>query len=310
MKAEPEPPGLAPYKSFGWQGITLTVPSRWELVYTRGDYAAGHVRLADERAVRLEVRWQAGPAQAPASDTVESYLRGLRKKLKGSGFELSVQRNLKLASPPGKKVECYGWSADRQALGMLSRCQECGRTVHMHLLGEPQERLRGLARTVFSSLRDHPEGEELQWRFFDLDFRSPRRLPLRSSSLQAGCIRMQFGAGRTKLELVRLSLAEVLLRRRGLEEWFRSFYGPSLKRRSYRIVPDSFRGHQALALSGRAWLVVNPLAVAGRRRVVRAACWHCERTNRLFICGFDGPEAEQETFERARDGLRCCDAAR
>ena len=47
----------------------------------------------------------------------------------------------------------------------------------------------------------------------------------------------------------------------------------------------------------------------GRRRALRAACWHCEDTNRLFICCYDGPEAQAEMFCQALDGFKCCEDA-
>jgi hypothetical protein len=204
------------------------------------------------------------------------------------------------------EAECYRWLADRQVLAMATRCAQCGRVVHVRLLGEPQEGLKGLARTVFGSLRDHPEGDELAWQFFDLRFRSPVGLPLTKSVLQTGCIRMIFSRRWRRLEFVRLSLAQVLLADKGLRRWFDGFYAQPLKRRSYRLKEAEVRGHPAVELDGRPWLLVNPLRLAGRGRVSRATCWHCEETNRIFVCGYDGPGSEAGALERAVEGFFCC----
>jgi hypothetical protein len=306
MAAPPASRADAPYKTFGWQGVTLTVPRQWRLVFMRGDRASGQVRLADEEAVRLEVRWQpAAEGRAPA-ESVGAYLERLRRRARKEGAELTVQRDLKLASPPGMQVECYRWTADRQALAMLSRCEQCGRLVHLHLWGGPQEQLKGLARTVFASLGEHPDGDTDLWRFLDVEFRAPARLPLKASSLQTGCVRMAFGRRSERLEFVRVSLAETLLRGKGLEGWFRGFYGPSLKRRSFGVEPAEWHGHPGLDVRGRAWLALNPLALIGRRRLLRAACWHCEPTNRLFICRREGRTRDEEAFRRAVEGFNCC----
>ena len=107
MAADRASDGKRAYRTFGWQGVNLTVPSDWDLAYTRGTYESGRVKLV--------------------------------KKARRDGVELAPQRNLNLASPPGKDVECYRWTGDRQVLAMLSRCPQCGRVVHLQLSGAPQE---------------------------------------------------------------------------------------------------------------------------------------------------------------------------
>jgi hypothetical protein len=297
------------YRTFGWQGINLTVPADWDLRTKQGNYQAGRVRLADEHAVRLELRWQAARSSGHPGDTVSAYLASLDKAARKRGQRLSVQRGLKLGSPPGVEAECYRWAAEGQGVAMLSRCDRCGRLVHVQLTGARDEPLRGLARTVFASLKDHPADGGHLWSFFDVQFTSPRGLPLTSSDLRTGCIRMGFSRGLTKVEFVRLSLAATLLAGKGLDRWFREFYQKPLKRRSFRTRPCPVRAHDGIAVEGAPWLICNPLRLVGRRRLLRAACWHCDRTNRIFICCYDGPAAGADGFERAVEGFICCEAA-
>jgi hypothetical protein len=294
-------------KTFGWQGITLTLPADWHLGMTQGDHESGYVRLADEDALRLELRWETGPTEAPASDTVETYLGKLRKKARKSGVDLKVERDLNIARPTDN-VECYRWVADRQAIAMVARCAECQRTVHVHLLGEPDEGLRNLSRTVFASLTDHPEDDWALWSFHDLSFQSPEVLPPAQQKLTAGAVRMRFGGWLTRMEFVRASLAQVVLARKSLEDWFTDFYSKELKRRSWQVEPCRVKGHQGLRVQGRPWLLVNPLRLLGRPRVMRGRCWHCEQTNRLFICQFDGPEQFAHLLEPAVQKMACCQA--
>jgi len=296
------------YRTFAWQGITVTVPQTWDLIAAHGKFDSGYVRLGDETAARLEIRWQSGGADQPPAAAADAYLARLRKSAAKSGRSISVQRDLNLASPQGKDVECYRWVGDRQSVAMVSRCAECGRTVHLHVLGRPQDRLRSLARTVFSSLRDHSDDGTLAWSFFDVEFRTPASLALTRNSFQAGCIRMEFTHGLAKLEFVRVSLAEILLAGRDLAGWFGAFYRKPLKRRSFKLEPTTVRGHEGIDVQGRVWLVCNPLRLAGRARVVRATCWHCPETNRLLICAFDGPRAGADVLEPAVESFRCCSA--
>jgi hypothetical protein len=293
------------FRTFGWQGITLTLPQNWRLHMTQGGYDSGYVRLADEETLRLEMRWETGPTDSPAGSTAETYLAKLRKKARKSGLELKVERDLPLAAPTDN-VECYRWVADRQALAMVSRCSECNRTVHIHLLGEPDEGLRNLARTVFASLRDHPDGEWAQWAFHDLAFHSPVVLQPAHQGLQTGAVRMRFGGWLTRMEFVRASLAQVVLRRKSLEDWFADFYEKELKRRSWQTEPATVHGHPGLRLEGRPWLLVNPMRLLGRPRVLRGRCWHCQETNRIFICCYDGPQQFAHLLEPAVQKVDCC----
>ena len=306
MDSNPRSEGGRSFKAFGWQGINLTIPSDWTLVVTRGGHKSGYIRLADQTVLRMEMRWQAGRERGSPSLAVDRYLARLRKKARKSGWQFDVSRNLKLAAPPGKRVECYRWVADRQAVAMLSHCERCGRMVHVHLLGKPKEHLKGTARTVFASLKDHPEGESVRWAFHDVEFESPAALMLRDYSLKAGRVRMEFARPWTRLELVRMSVAEVLLARKSLEEWFREVFARVLKRRSISVRGAEVKGHPGVRVDGRAWLVVNPTGLLGRRRIVRGTCWHCEETNRLMFCCFNGPQARASMFQRAVDAFPCC----
>ncbi|MFO7958271.1 MAG: hypothetical protein R6X33_14385 [Candidatus Brocadiia bacterium] len=294
------------YDTFGWQGISLTIPVGWELVFTRGDRSSGYVRLADEERDRLEVRWERPRNPSSPARTVDTYVQKLEKRLRKDGIEVSVRRGIGLASPVGKEVECYRWDARQRGLAMLSICNECDRLVHVQVLGDRDESMNNLARTVFASLQDHPEDGADLWRFFDVEFRAPADLPLKSSSLKAGCIRMVFKDKRRRLEFVRMSLAEVVLAGKSLREWFEDFYSGRLKKYRSEIEEERLEGHEGLLVAGRGKLLSNPLGLVGRRRQLRAGCWHCEETNRLMICAFEGLERYEDVFSDALASFVCC----
>jgi hypothetical protein len=305
MPADPSAEGRRSLTTFGWQGIALTVPAGWDPVVAHGDYRSGHVRLADERAVRLEVRWQPGGERSPA-DMVGAYAGDLARKARKDGLAIQVERDLGLATPPDVDCETYSWTGERHVWALLGRSEQSGRVLHLHLSTGLEERAKGLARTVFASLRDRAPDQSLPWRFYDMDFVSPPGMPLLRQSLQSGCIRMVFGRRLSKLAFIRVSLAEVLLASRSLDGWFREFYAASLKRRRVRLSDDTFRGHPAAVIEGRVWPLMNPLSLVGRPRVVRGLCWHCEPENCIMICCFDGPEREAGLLDEAASRFRCC----
>jgi len=297
------------FKTFGWQGIRVTVPEQWELVGTAGDYGTGYVRLADEKQTRLELHWEKSKKPVDPSGLINLYVGKLAKKAKKQKLQLSVKRDLNLASLKGRKTECYSWTSDIQSLGMLSYCEECGRLVHMHVMGEVREPLRNLARTVFASLADHPEDGKVPWRFYDVEFETPAQMNLRKKDLKTGCIHMLFSARRKELEFVRFSLARILLSDRSLKEWFEEFYSKTLKKYRYRIRQEQIKGHDGLFLQGSPSVWRNPLELLGRRWVVRTACWYCPKTNRLFVCGCRAASNDEELWREAVESFRCCPTA-
>jgi len=306
MMAQPAKLGRRDLKRFGWQGIGLTIPKGWELVSTRGDYRTGYAGLADDKNVRLEMRWDSAQGTAEPSDAAARHIQALRKEAKKDQTDIAVRRDVKLVSLQGKEIECYEWRAGTQGAGMVSRCDECHRMVHLVVLGDSAEPLRGLSRTIFSSLQDHPEGGGLLWRFYDVAFCSPADLPLQQHELKTGCIRMFFGRARRRLEFARVSIASVVLGQQGLGEWFKGFYGPSLKRWRYKIDEAPSKGHSGVRLAGEAWLVADPGCLLGKRREIRVACWHCEPSNRLFIVRHSAPRGEESVFEQAVSDVQCC----
>ena len=45
------------WTTFGWAGITLSIPDSWEIAGISGDQKAGYLRLDDENMPRLELKW-------------------------------------------------------------------------------------------------------------------------------------------------------------------------------------------------------------------------------------------------------------
>ncbi|MFP4175948.1 MAG: hypothetical protein ACOCR1_01775 [Planctomycetota bacterium] len=291
---------------FGWQGISLTVPEQWGLVSTRGDYDSGFVALADEDTQRLQIKWEEGNNDSDPSEAANKYIRSLRKDYESDEQELQVNRRLNLATLPDKKVECYDWIGENRGTGMVSRCDDCHRMVHIVITGGPKESLRNLSRTVFASLQDHAIEERIHWKFYDIEFYSPAELALKRSELKTGCIRMQFRRKSQEIEFVRSSLAQMLLKKQSLKEWFTDFYADKLKRKSWDISAENLKGHEGLMLTGRPWLICDPWGIVGTRKKLRVACWHCQETNRIFVVGYGGRHNEH-MLEDVVNSTVCCD---
>ncbi len=306
MTAQKGKGGADELKRLGWQGIRLTIPADWELVSTQGSYESGYLALADAETIRLQMRWGSVRGKADPSEAAARHIRRLQKQARKAGTHVTFDTNLKLASLREKQIECYEWTGDSRGTAMVSRCEECNRIVHIVLFAGAERSLRKLARTVFSSLRDHCEGDAVLWKFYDVEFCSPTNMPLHRQDLKTGCIRMLFKKKRRELEFVRASVAQVLLARKSLREWFKDFYGPEFKRWHFDMSETQLKGHSGLRLEGRPWLLANPGRLIGRSRELRIACWHCTESNRLFVVRHCAPDGAAEVFERAVESLKCC----
>ena len=291
---------------FAWHGLNVRVPADWDMVSTQNSRRGGYVGLADEHALRLEMRWETVRGKPDPADAATTYIQGLRDQAKKDRTEIRVRREVRLASFKDRPFHCYEWTAPDQGAGMAVRCDQCGRMVHVVVRAARGADIRGLARGIFASLRDHPEGERQLWCFYDVEFSCPRRLTLQRSELKTGCIRMEFAGRRRRLEFVRVSMAQLLVSRQSLRDWFRDFYGENLKRWRFRIEDREVKGHPGLAAQGRDTLLLNPGKLLGLGRSVQIACWHCEPSNRLMIVRHVGPPEDAGEFDRAVDGMRCC----
>jgi hypothetical protein len=309
MPADAGKGGARDFKRFSWEGVRLTVPSDWELVSTRGDRESGYVALADNASMRLQLKWDAVRRDPDPSEVAGRYIAELRKKAKKGKADITINSALNLASLTGKQTECYEWTGAERGVGMVSRCDQCSRMIHLMILGEAGESLRGLARTVFSSLRDHPEDDEagIAWEFYDVEFRSPADMHLRRKELLTGCIRMLFQKGRRELEFVRTSMAQMLLEGKSLPQWFREFYATELKHWRCRTREAEIKGHQGLNVDARPWMMLDPGRLVGRPRLMRIGCWHCAETNRLFLVRHTGGRDDQDVFDRALQSMKCCE---
>lgn len=284
----------------------MQVPPDWELVAVDGDRRAGSVRLMDERAVRLEARWSEGKSGTAAA-VVSDHLREISRRARRQRAELKVERNVNAAAfaDPGVDFECYEWRAEQKAVGLVRRCPACGRTVHVQVSGEAGEQLRGRARRIFSSVRDHPDDGWELWAFYDLSFDVPEAFRLDRADLKTGCVTCRFSRRRDELELSRVSLAHIALRNTDLEGWARSFAAGTLAR--FRVAAEEGRlaSHPAVTLAGRARWTRDGLGLFLGWRRLRLAAWRCEDRDRLLCCALSGRRIDDEAFAAIVARVRC-----
>lgn len=283
---------------FGWQGINLSVPNDWQLVLTDGNHKKGYLRLVDETAVRLEMRWEDDKGEADLEQIVSRYVRELKKKARRERAEIKLQRRINVTSfaKSERAAECYSWESESKVISMATQCARCKRIVHIQILGQGAEGVRSIARRVFGSLRDHPDGQLERWAFYDVQFAVPLEFNLVKPDLKTGCISMIFERGSEKLEFARLSLAHVMLQQNPLAKWLRDYTKKGLRFFSVTSEAGQLKSHEAVGFSGRKYLLNDPVGLIRGRLQLRLIAWNCDRNDKVFLCSWISRRSTDKAF--------------
>lgn len=296
---------VSAWTDFCWQGITMEAPADWELGAASGDHESGYVRLDGMDMVRLEMRWERARGKLTAREVVDNHLKQAEKDSRRAGQKTKQKRDIGLVRPPGVDCECFSFDAEAPSFGMVRRCPECGRNVFVRMMYRKGESARSVAQRIFGSLRDHPEGDRMRWRFFGFEFETPASAKLRERSLKTGCLEMLFRRGRDEMEFVRVSLAEIQLKKKGLRHWFEEFYGKRLRAYRGACKEEEFRGHKGLLYTGEAKLLRPIVTLLRLRRDLWARVWRCEKTDKLFVFRVTAKARDAAELMTFVDSVRC-----
>jgi hypothetical protein len=292
---------------FGWQGVELRVPAHWQMSAVQGDRRTGYVRLMDENAPRLEIKWQQQKRKPSVASIASEYLSGLARQAKRrkQPFEVTRDLTLSVGGADERPTEFYAWQSDVKAVAMVSWCPECQRVVHIQVLGALDAGVRPLARRIFASLRDHPAEDVEHWAFYDVRFPLPAGFTLEKSDLKTGCVTLRFRRKAERIEISRISVAHLVLDGLALEEWLRRYARKTLQGYTVRAETGRMRGHETVALAGPNWRIRDLRGLILPRRRLRLAAWHCEVNDRLILCSWIGRRCKDTDFAALAAGIAC-----
>jgi hypothetical protein len=298
--------GPAAWSRLGWQGITFDVPADWCPARLEGDFANGYLRVEDEWNVRLELRWETLRRRVPsASQLVDNYLRQTQRKLGRRAPKPTVNRDRCVPQLGDTDHEVFTWRGAFNAHSLLLVCPETKRAVHLRVFFETGKELRELTRRVFASVATTSEDGRNEWNVFGLGFRVARSWRLESSALRTGCLQFVFSDDRDVLDVVRLSLATMLLGERPLGAWFGEFFAKALRRYRYQTHAGEYRGHPAVRVEGTMRPRARPLGLLRRKLHVTGLAWHCKADDRLFAIRVVSREAGDGRTEACADTISC-----
>ncbi|MBV9866322.1 MAG: hypothetical protein JO316_13300 [Abitibacteriaceae bacterium] len=320
----------------GWQGLTVTLPSDWNLKTFGGDATKGDLRVDDADGPRLELRWEKPQKGIDLARSVTLFTEQLVRQAKKRGEAFQLADNPRLLSKARKRkaqLENFGWVGERgdvllgQGWGVAWQCADCGRVVVAHLIGrglEKQDKMQRLATEVFSSLECHSSGGWQTWSVFDLQLDIPEEFHLKRAKLLLNRLELEWVKARPatplgwtqtdqRIALQRIPIANVVLENESLVDWTQRTIARTDKKRRFGPAEEiSVRTHPALMLHGRLRDLRRLMVQKGLDRVLRRhtppaamRVWHCEQSNKIFALDCELSPINAHVVEDVLDSLEC-----
>jgi len=299
--------GQTQWERFGWHGIALDVPSGWCPGRLEGDFASGYVRVEDETDVRLELRWEsAGRRPAPAAKLVDNYVKQVRRKTRRTDPNPEVTRDRYIRKLDAFDHEVFTWRGAYSAHSLIVVCPETRRVVHLRVFFTDDDDLKKLTRRIFASLVPEPRDGQAEWSAFGLRFQVGSSWRLEESGLRTGCLRFLFGDGTDELEVVRFSLAELLLRQTTLAKWFTSSFAKALRKFRYETQPCDYGGAPAVRCAGVMRWRARPMGLFRRKRLVVALAWHRQQEDKILVVRLVSTTPNDPRLEAVAGSITSC----
>jgi hypothetical protein len=223
-----------------WQGLSCRVPADWNVVKIEGDRRAGLLLLADLDSAKLGIRWATAKSKAPAAEVVRQALRQEvgqlaledAKELSPANSSFAFQMLYEDPDPPGRDV-WIGLSDESHRLVQVS--YQCKRRDLV------------LRNEIVDEMEDQPIDAAQKWSALDLSCVVPAGFELKSHSLSAGDLRLNFIAtGRRMLNVRQVGPATLALARQSIEKWLLSHIADSNRQyrssASFELAIDSLNG--------------------------------------------------------------------
>ena len=301
--------------TFGWAGITLSVPDDWEISGISGDQKSGYLRLDDAEMPRLELKWseskkRRGVSQEDLHSVLDEYFKLVRKSYrrkrdkKTQSSDLNITRDIDLLKKDGgidlHAPIFFQWRGDVFAHGVIYHCPDSKRITIAQVMGRTRQSLRSVSIPLFLSLKNLPSGEigsEFLWSAYQMSFRTPERYRLEKHQLLSGYLLFSFvDSGpfldrKRRLSVERYGLADVLLKNCELEDWFRNQYRKSLQGFGYQIEIVDDGVDQKFTLVGQENRLSDNIPIQPvqnldrlqRRKNIATHVRHCRQSNRIFV---------------------------
>ena len=319
------------WTTFGWAGITLSIPDSWEIAGISGDQKAGYLRLDDENMPRLELKWSESKRKKNDLHAVlDEYFKLVRKSYSKKGSrksgDLRIKRDVNLLkaeqNPHLHEPIFFQWRGDIFAHGVISHCPKSQQITIAQVMAKTHHSLHSVSVPLFLSLKNisavEPEDDFL-WSAYQMSFWAPQKYRLEKQQLLSGYLLFSFVDPGTlldrkrRLSVERYGLADVLLKDRELEDWFRAQYQKSLRGFGYQIeVSDDGTDEQFMLLGQETrfsdnipFQQVQSLDQLSKRKTLATHVRRCRRSNRIFVVQSVSKQNAVPVVNRVAASIHC-----
>jgi len=290
------------WKTTGWQGISLATPESWNLVGHGGDEKAGNVRLdngetKDSSVLGVEMRWSY-VKKSQSDDDLQKRLDQFFTNIRNSSKRQKITVDTKSRAidsdnhPERSAVRSFQWKADRKGTGRIWYCNECKRLVIVQMVSGLKGDQSAVAHDVMESISCHSETDNWRaWSLYDLNTAIPADYKLKGQpQLLNIFVALTFERQlHEKIVVEQWGVANVQLRNKYLDEWYREKSSELLYGMKSEITESEAQGHPAIRVTGKMWGLTYWIGKAlpqllrfQRPAPHYAAClWECPDTNKI-----------------------------
>ena len=300
---------------FGWHGLTLEVPLEWNPGKITGDFKAGSVRLDDPTLARLEIEWKDARGDERVAPIVDRFVDGLTQSAGKEKKRIDINRNPDagwIDLPDARSPVFFAWQAEYRVHALAFYSLRSDRLLFVRIRTKPEEDARDIISRILNSIRDTSPDGHRTWALYDLVCSSPPLFSLETYDLKSGHLRLCFQHGQNILQVDRLSLAQVLLKRRTLLDWYQEFFRKSLRQVNLDARESSVGSHPGLLLRGkpksrwRGLLMPLPFWNVRPRLNMEARVWICNQVNKIYaVHTYYKKQKDAADIENARRSVIC-----
>jgi len=272
---------LESWKTVAWNGISMRVPSKWEV----SSLAKSYLQLDDGTGPVLELKWQQLRGVFSHQDHLKKLARHSRS-VPGLNFQQTSLPDEWRQALRHFETQCFEWQGGEiNGKGVVLYCPASQQASLLQFY-----QTRGLADSkvhlgVLDSFRDQCEEDMVRWSLFGLNAVMPKSFELVRYRFEPGHYQLEFKDRQECVDLNRWGPADLLLRKSDLRHWFEKKCEELNWCRSAAIQERAYQGKPALYGKSRG---SDSLAVRLWARISRKLpnvwirIWHLYSQNQIM----------------------------
>ena len=204
------------WKTVAWNGISMRVPSLWEVSFL----AKSYLQLDDGMGPVLELKWQQVKGVFSHQDHLQKLARHSRSVTGLSFQQTSLPEEWRQALRHFE-TQCFEWQGGEiKGKGVVLYCPASQQASLLQFYQQRGVDGSEVHLGVLDSFRDHCEQGMLRWSLFGLNALMPKSFELVRYRFEPGHYQLEFKDPQKCVDLNRWGPADLLLRKSDLRHWF------------------------------------------------------------------------------------------